>query len=353
MTSSDKAKLKHTYHPLQVAKIIRETHDSCSVVFEIPEALAELFHYKAGQFLTLEVPYEGLELRRCYSLASSPDWESEHKVTIKRVDGGRISNWVNETLREGDTVLVLPPDGRFVMTHDAAAMVLFAGGSGITPCISLIKSALKTTIRRIKLVYCNRDAASVIFESELNEIVAAYPDRIELVSRLDNVDGYLRIADIGRLVGAHENAEFFMCGPQPFMDTVEAGLKAAGVDMDWVHTERFVSPADPRPEGSVEQSLPSGVEVPLAVQMVVGDESFDVPYIAGKTLLQCAIEAGVDAPYSCEEGFCGCCTAKLLEGEVHMAEDEALTPDEKKRGYILACQSRPTTKRCKIKFLDY
>lgn len=353
-TTPDLKELKHTYHPLKVARIIRETHDSCSVVFEIPEHLAEAFQYKAGQFLTLEVPYQGKDLRRCYSLASSPDWESEHKVTIKRVEDGRISNWVNDELKEGDTVKVLPPEGRFVMSRQADHMLLFGGGSGITPVISILKSALKTTQRSITLVYANRDDKSVIFKDELEQIVADHADRVKVVHRLDNRDGFLRIADIAKFVGDRKDGEYFMCGPGPFMDTVEAGLKAAGVDPERVHIEKFVSLADPG-EGAdaAAAGVPDDAEVPTTIGMEINGKHFDVPYEKGKTLLQAAIDAGVDAPYSCEEGFCGCCTAKLVEGEVNMAEDEALTADEKSRGYILACQSCPTTKACKVKFLDF
>jgi 3-ketosteroid 9alpha-monooxygenase subunit B len=347
--TSELSRLKHTYHALRVSRIVRETDDACSVVFEIPPELAQVFEYKAGQFLTLEVPYEGKLLKRCYSLASSPDTDGEHKVTIKRVHEGRVSNWVNSNLREGDTVRVLPPEGRFVMSREADEMVLFAGGSGITPIISIIKTALTRTQRRMKLVYANRNAESVIFRAELEELVAKHPGRLSVVHRYDNVDGFLRIADIGRLLFDGRSGEYFLCGPQGFMDAVERGLAAAGVPSDRVHIERFISPPD---EPHAKEEVPSDTPVPDTIQVELQGKKYDLPYVPGKTLLKVAVDAGLDAPYSCEEGFCGCCTARLLDGSVHMAEDEALTADEKKKGYVLTCQARPTSKTCSIKFLD-
>ena len=349
-SSAELTRLKRSYHALRVSRIIRETDDACSVVFEVPAELSAAFQYKAGQFLTLEIAYEGKTLKRCYSLASSPDTDAEHKVTIKRVYQGRISNWVNDKLREGDTVRVLPPEGRFVMSREADEMVLFAGGSGITPCISIIKSALVRTTRKIKLVYANRNAQSVIFRDELDRLVAAHPGRLTVVHRYDNVDGFMRIADVGKLISSRRDGEYFMCGPEGFMDAVERGLAAAGVPSDRVHIEKFVSPSDE--PTSTNEELPSGAEVPERIQVELQGKAYDLPYVPGKTLLKVAVDAGLDAPYSCEEGFCGCCAARLLEGTVHMTEDEALTADEKKKGYVLTCQARPTSRSCSIKFLD-
>lgn len=353
MTSSELVQQKHAFHALKVERVIRETPDACSIVFEIPASLRELFHYRAGQFLTLEVPYNGGLLRRCYSLASSPDTESEHKITIKRVDGGRISNWLHDHVQEGATLNVQAPEGRFVMRCEADHMVLFAGGSGITPVISIIKSALATTSRKVRLIYANRNADSIIFSAELAELVARYPQRLHVTERLDNVDGFLRIADIGRLLGGRVDGEYFLCGPQGFMNTVESGLLAAGVNGERIHIERFVSLIDKVPaQGDLASEAQTG-EVPEQVRVELQGKAFDVPYVRGQTLLKAAIDAGLDAPYSCEEGFCGSCTARLLEGQVEMQEDDALTAEEKKKGYVLACQARPTSRTCTIRFLDF
>src|SRR6185436_5241793 len=173
--------VRRSYHPLRIARVIDETHDARSIVFEIPAHLRAAFEYRAGQFLTLEVPHGGVKLKRCYSLASAPETDGEHKVTVKRVTGGRVSNWLHDDVREGDVLQVLPPEGRFVLsTHverDQDALVLFGGGSGITPVISLLKSALTTTNRPVLLVYANRDERSIIFREELEQLGAQYGDR--------------------------------------------------------------------------------------------------------------------------------------------------------------------------------
>jgi len=351
VTGSQARGAKHSFHSLRVSQVIRETPDACSLVFEIPAALRETFHYRAGQFLTLEVPYEGANLRRCYSLASSPDTETEHKVTIKRVEGGRISNWLHDHISVGSTLNVLPPEGRFVMRAEADHMLLFAGGSGITPVISIIKSALATTERKIQLVYANRNADSVIFDRELRALAERHPGRFECVSRLDNVDGFLRIGDIARLLSGRKDGEYFLCGPEGFMHTVERGLLAAGVDSERIHVERFVSPVDKAEVADAE--LTQAGEVPEQIKIELKGKAYDVPYVRGQSLLKAALEAGLDAPYSCEEGFCGSCTARLLDGKVEMQEDDALTAEEKKKGYVLACQARPTSQSCGIRFLDF
>jgi 3-ketosteroid 9alpha-monooxygenase subunit B len=339
---------KRAFHPLKVARVIDETHDTRSIVFEIPPELAPAFRYRAGQFLTLEVEHEGARLRRCYSLASSPELDPEHKVTIKRVSGGRISNWVHDRVREGDVIAVLPPEGRFVLSAREGAILLFAGGSGITPVISLVKSALATTARPLRLLYANRDERSIIFREELEALQGKHPGRLEIIHRLDDRDGFLADADVARLVGAAPADDYYLCGPGPFMDTVERALLAAGVDPERVHLERFVSPSEPK--APVE--LAPQTDAPATIAMELNGVVTEVPYKLGQTLLQAARDAGLDAPYSCEEGFCGCCAALLLEGRVEMAADDALTGADKARGVVLTCQARPLTGRCALRFVE-
>ena len=349
--ASDFAALKRSYHSLRVERIIDETHDSKSVVFEIPDQLKEIFVYKPGQFLTLEVPYNGTNLKRCYSLASSPDPETEHKVTVKRVVDGRISNWVGNDLKVGDTVKVHPPEGRFVSNQPKAHKLLFGGGSGITPIISIIKSTLETTQVNCTLLYANRDKPSIIFKAELDALLAKYPQRLVIVHRLDNVDGFLTGADVVKLAAGKLDHECFMCGPGPFMNAVEAGLKEAGIPSALVHIERFISPADPKPEGATEEIVQG--DVPESFTVELDGDTTEVEYTKGQSLLEAAVAAGLDAPSSCEEGFCGCCAAQLVSGDITMADDEALSDDEKNRGLILTCQSRPTSgKKLSIQYLD-
>jgi 3-ketosteroid 9alpha-monooxygenase subunit B len=343
---------KRRFLPLAVARIVRETEDARSIVFEIPRSLRALFEYQAGQFLTLEIEHEGATLRRCYSLASSPACEAEHKVTVKRVQGGRVSNWLNDRLREGDVVSVLPPEGRFVLGKGTAPLLLFAGGSGITPVISIAKTALATTGRAVRLLYANRDARSVIFASELDALERRYPERFQVAHRHDDVHGFVDAEVVRGAVSTRDarNAECYLCGPGPFMATVERALGAAGVAPERVHVERFVSPAD-APRVVPSPPLAAGA-VPSAIGVTLEGRRHIVPYEAGKSILRAALDAGLAAPYSCEEGFCGCCVAKLKEGAVEMAADDALTPEEKARGFVLTCQAKPRTPECSVEYLE-
>ena len=181
------------YFDLVVERIVEETPDSKSVVLRVPDELKETFRYRAGQFLTFGVTVDEHPLVRCYSLASSPDTDVEHKVTIKRVDEGRASNYFNDHVLAGQTLRVMKPAGIFCLQAHEAPLVLFAGGSGITPVISIIKSALATTSRKVTLVYANRDEASVIFKRELDALSSAHPEQLDIQYRLDSVDGFLRM----------------------------------------------------------------------------------------------------------------------------------------------------------------
>lgn len=337
------------FHPVRVARIVEETADARSIVLDVPPALARDFTYRAGQFITVELEVGGQRLRRCYSLASSPDCDGEHKVTVKRVRGGPVSNWMNDSLRTGDVLSVLKPEGRFVLDAGEAPLVLFAAGSGITPVISIVKTALATTKRRVTLLYANRDARSVIFADELSRLERAHADRLRVVHRLDDAHGMLDEGAVRALASPQREASFFVCGPALFMALVERGLAAAGVPEDRVRVERFVFTPHSH---DAAPAAPTGAEIPGFVDVTLRGEQHRVPYAPGKTLLQTARDAGLDAPYSCEEGFCGCCASHLLEGRVVMAADDALSSEEKKKGMILACQSRPVTRRCAFRFAD-
>jgi 3-ketosteroid 9alpha-monooxygenase subunit B len=338
------------FHSLRVAEVIEETEEARSIVFEVPPQLAAAFTYRAGQFVTIEVDCGSERLRRCYSLASSPECGEAPKVTVKRVRGGRVSNWLNDHLRPGQVLPVMPPEGRFVLDAEAAPLLLFAAGSGITPVISIVKTALAKTARRATLVYANRDDRSVIFAAELARLQQDHPSRLRVVSRYDDREGLLDERAVTVLAAEHLDASCYLCGPAPFMDVVERALARTGFPPARVRIERFS--ASSSPSHAEPEPAQSAGEVPDFVDVELGGERHRVPYSAGKTLLQAARDAGLDAPYSCEEGFCGCCASDLLEGRVAMAADDALSDEEKRRGMILACQSRPLTKRCAFRFVD-
>ena len=337
---------------LRVAKVIDETHDSRSLVFEIPTQLIERFRYRAGQFLSFKIPYEGHVLTRSYSLASSPDTDREHKVTIKRVDDGRISNWMNDRVEAGVRLMVVPPAGSFVLNDADRRIILFGGGSGITPVISIIKSALATSHRSMKLIYANRDERSIIFKTELDELARTHPDRFQIVHCLDDIDGFLDCDAVKRLVGSDVGSDFYLCGPGPFMAVAEEALRELHVDHDLIHVERFVSPPDPGLH--VEELAPDVTDdtVPDTITVVLDGETREIPYQKGEKILLAVRAAGLDAPYSCEEGYCSCCMAKLTAGEVKMDTNDCLSKGLLDEGWVLTCQSRCVSGKVRIEYPD-
>jgi len=338
--------------PLRVTRVIDETHDARSFVLEVPPELASRFRYRAGQFLSFKVPHAGKVLTRSYSLSSSPDCDTLHKFTVKRVDGGRISHWVNDYVKPGDVLLVTPPAGLFVLNDKRRRIVLFAGGSGITPVISLIKTALATTDRRLELVYANRDARSVIFESEIEALRSGSEGRLSVIHSLDDRDGFLDVDRVKHLVVDASEADFYLCGPGPFMDTVERALAALHVPSEQVHIERFVSPTDPD-EVAREATVAAPDEgAPETITIVLDGVAREVPYRPGERVLEAARRAGLDPPFSCEEGYCSCCMAKLARGRVKMAANDCLTPDLLAEGWVLTCQSECVSQHVRIEYPD-
>jgi len=339
---------------LRVRRVIDETSDAHSIVLEIPPQLEERFRYQPGQFLSFKIPYQGAVLTRSYSLASSPHCDAEHKFTVKRIADGRISNWINDHVKVGESLMVTPPAGRFVLEGGAREIVLFSGGSGITPVISIVKSALATSRRRLKLVYANRDERSILFRAELEALARQHPDRLEIVHSLDVRDGFLDAAGIKRLVGRALAAEFYLCGPGAFMATVESALLELGVPLDRIHIERFSSPPDPgvTPLDAPDAADAQGETVPEKITIVLDGVAHEVAYQAGERVLHAARRAGLDPPFSCEEGYCSCCMAKLARGEVRMHANDCLSPQLLAEGWVLTCQSRCVSKEIRIEYPD-
>ena len=335
------------FHKLQVSGIIQETHDTRSFIFAVPESLREAFRYRAGQFLTFEVPWDGMQLHRCYSLSSAPETDAWPKVTVKRVDDGRVSNWFNDRVQVGNTIAVQPPEGRFVMRSNEGnhGIVLFGGGSGVTPVLSILKSALRTTGRDVKLIYANRDERSIIFKDELDLWLAEFPNRLEIVHHLDSVSGFMSVEEIQEQIRGWEDGEFFVCGPTGYMDAVEEAFKASEIDPGQTKFERFISPVDPDRKDESAEVIPeqSDDEIPESFKMQLEGQAHEVPDEKGLTLLDSAIKAGHKPPSSCEDGYCGCCMALLKSGKVHMANHDALEPSDIERGWVLACQARPAS----------
>jgi 3-ketosteroid 9alpha-monooxygenase subunit B len=270
-------------------------------------------------------------------------------VTVKRVEQGRISNWMNEAVRAGSALMVVPPAGLFVLAPESRReLLLFSGGSGITPCISLIKSALATTQRRMRLVYANRDARSIIFAAELAKLREQHPDRLEVTHSLDAERGFLSEADVAAQVGSALDRDFYLCGPAAFMDTVERALRDRGVARERIHIERFVSPPDHHDAAPADP----GEVAPRSITLVIEGKAREVPYEAGERVLHAARRAGLEPPFSCEEGYCSCCMAKLVSGKVVMASNDCLTPDLLAEGWVLTCQSRCVSEDVRIEYPD-
>jgi ferredoxin-NADP reductase len=332
----------HEYHSLAVVDVVDETSDTRSFVLEVPPALEETFAYVAGQFCTFRATLGGESVVRCYSMSSSPDTGDRFTTTVKRVPDGRMSNWMNDVLAPGDTIDVMPPAGLFVLRETDVPIVAFAGGSGITPVISIIKSALATTTREIALVYANRSADDVIFAQELEHLRAASDGRLSVHHHLDSEGGFLDAAACAELVGDRVEADFYVCGPGPYMDVVEAGLAQRGIATTQLFIERFVVPDD------VPALTESSATESLVIQL--DRRKHTIAYKLGDTILEAARRAGLSPPFSCEAGSCATCMAHLDEGSATMRANNALTADEVDTGWVLTCQAIPTSRKVVINY---
>jgi 3-ketosteroid 9alpha-monooxygenase subunit B len=335
----------HGFHPLRVERVVTETHDTKSFVFAIPDELREAFAYDAGQFCTFRIPFADEELLRCYSMSSSPDVDRDFTLTVKRVHGGRVSNWLLDEVHEGDELALTLPAGVFTLRPHDTPIVAFAGGSGITPVISVIKSALATTGRPIRLLYANRDADSVIFRAQLDALAAEHPDRFEVRHHLDTEDGFVHSDSVRAFVGDDTDADFYICGPAPFMDVIEDALEIAEVPSERVLIERFAFAASARGDESPATPAVVGDTAPATetVTIVLDGKSHEVRYQPGETFLETARRAGLRPPFSCESGSCATCMAHLDEGTATMRVNNALTPDEVEEGWVLTCQGFPAS----------
>jgi len=327
----------HGFHPLRVAKVVRETADASSFVLDVPLEIADGFAYEAGQFLTFRADIDGVQHLRCYSMSSSPLVGDELQVTVKRVPGGVVSNWMIDTLVVGTEIDATYPAGVFVLGATPRDIVAFAGGSGITPVFSIVKTALANTTRRVHLLYANRDRESVIFAAALDALAGRYGDRLVVHHHFDVDRGFVGDGDVRRFLGATSEADFYICGPAPFMDIVEGTLLAGGVDVDRVHIERFTS-TDPD-LGETADDAPEDVEV----RIELGGRTAVAQYRHGTTILQTARAVGMRPPFSCEAGNCASCMAKVVTGSALMRNNNALTPDEVAEGWVLTCQAVPTS----------
>src|SRR6478752_8022448 len=247
MVDHDQVRRAHGYHPLRVKRIVEETADARSFVLDVPEELADAFRYEAGQFCTFRVHVGEDEYLRSYSMSSAPETDRDLTVTVKRVPGGMVSNWLLDHVSEGDVLETTKPAGVFCVQDRERPVVAFCGGSGVTPVMSITKSLLASTQRPITLLYANPDRDSVIFHDELHELAARHPGRLAVHHHHDVTSGFLDRDAISEFIDGTADADVYICGPGPFMDLVEATLLDAGVDADRIFIERFVNAGQPSP----------------------------------------------------------------------------------------------------------
>jgi 3-ketosteroid 9alpha-monooxygenase subunit B len=336
--------------PLRVIDVIEETADARSFVFEIPEADRDSFTYEAGQYCTFKVEVDGVAQLRCYSMSSSPDVGDPFHTTVKRVVDGVVSNLLNDAVRVGNVVLATPPAGTFCLDpNDSRPIVAFAGGSGITPVASIVKTALATTDRRVRVLFANRDAGSVILGPELDALAAANPDQLELVHHHDDVAGYVTADKIRAFVGSALEVSVYLCGPTPFMDLVESTLADDGHDPTLLRTERFVNATV---ETSTVETSETNEAESSTIELTLNGHTQTLDHHAGETILEAARRGGLNPPFSCQAGNCATCIAELRQGEVTMRVNDVLTPDELAERWILTCQSLPTTSTVTVVYPD-
>lgn len=354
------------FHSLRIREVRPETADAVSVSFEVPPELRDAYRFTQGQFVTLKAHVDGVEMRRSYSICVGvTDYErdGELRIGVKRVRGGRFSNFAFETLQPGHTIDVMTPDGRF-FTHLNAEhgkqYVAFAGGSGITPVLAIVKTTLEMEPRsRFTLIYGNRDVDSIMFAELLEDLKNRYMSRFALyhvlsddIQEVELFNGVLDEAKckafLEELIPASSIDEAFICGPAPMMDAAERALAAAGVEPARIHVERFGTPLPQAGAPAVEiteQTRAADLEIVLDGKR----RKLRLPY-EGPSLLDVGLHAGLALPYACKGGVCCTCRAKVIEGEVKMDKNYTLEEPEIRDGFVLTCQCHPVSERVVVSY---
>jgi ring-1,2-phenylacetyl-CoA epoxidase subunit PaaE len=352
------------FHPLEIAEIRRETPEAVSIAFAVPPALAEAYRFDQGQHVTVKLPLDGEEVRRSYSICSGID-DGELRIAVKRQEGGLFSGFANERLRPGDTLEVMTPTGHFTAPLDPAAARLYLGiaaGSGITPLISIIKTVLAREGRsRFVLLYGNRTTQSILFREALEELKDRFLDRLSVTHVLSReaqdvaalsgrIDAEKLALFLGGALPVAAIDHAFLCGPAALLATAEATLLAAGLPATRLHLERFTVDGAPAPRRPPAREPGAKRDIIAEAEAVLDGIRHRFTIGAEETVIEAALAAGLELPYSCRGGMCCTCRARLVEGKVAMDRNYSLERWELAAGYVLTCQSRPKTKRI---VLDY
>jgi len=355
------------FHSLRVKKVEKETEDCVSITFDVPAELKNVFQFKQGQTLTIKKTINGEELRRNYSICSSP-FDNCLKVAVKKVEGGFFSTFANEELKAGDFLEVLPPTGNFYTELNPSQKknyVAFAAGSGITPILSIIKTTLQIESKsEFTLVYGNRTKNSIIFKEELEALKDKYIDRFRMYHILSREQTDVEInhgrIDVdklqllfNKLIDIKTCDDFFLCGPEEMIFCIKGYLESRSVSSDKIHFELFTVPGEEKSRVKSQKSKTELQEPKSKVSVKLDGIVFDFELAYDdESVLDAALKQGADLPYACKGGVCTTCKAKLVEGEVSMDVNWGLEPEEVAKGYILTCQSHPKTERIVVDFDD-
>ena len=354
-----------TFYPLRISDLRRETADTVSLSFELPDDLRDTFRFIPGQYLTLRTVIDGADIRRSYSICSAPH-ENELRVAIKKVEGGVFGTYASERLKTGDVLQVMPPMGRFcadLHPEHHKTYVAFAAGSGITPIISILKSTLvQEPHSRFVLFYGNRGFDHIVFREQLETLKNRYPDRLA-VHHILSRESLGSELFFGRLNGEKCQAyaryffqpqavdHFFLCGPEEMIFDIKATLEQLGVAAQKIHFELFTTAGTQKKSANTPASSASKNSFDASVTVIQDGMQFDFLLPSdGSTLLDAAMRAGADLPFSCKGGVCSTCKARILDGQVDMDVSYGLEADEIAAGYVLTCQSHPKTKRVVVSF---
>ena len=348
------------FHKLKVSEVKNEIAEAVSVSFQVPAELKDVFKYKPGQFTTLKLTINGEHVNRSYSFCSTPFGNEPLTIAVKRVEGGKGSNFINDNFKPGVEVELMEPSGNFHSPIDPAnakQYVLFGGGSGITPVIAILKSVLIAEPKsNVILFYGNRNQSSIIFKDKLDALKAQYADRLKIVHILDVAEagwsGYsgFIVKDMAlKLLRENTNlnfqhSEFFICGPTPMMKQVEEALGALQIPKERIHIEYFSARADEDKQAADVGTAAQTAEPftgKTRVKIIYDGNTREFEVKVKETILEAALDAGYDPPYSCMVAACCTCRAKLISGKVEMDDRESLTDAEISKGYVLTCQSHP------------
>jgi ring-1,2-phenylacetyl-CoA epoxidase subunit PaaE len=352
------------FHKLPIKEINKETADCVSVLFDVPDNLKETFRFKQGQSLTMRTFINGEEVRRTYSICSTP-LENKWRVAIKKVEGGLFSSLANDQLKKGNVLEVMPPVGTFYVELDAEHKknyLAIAAGSGITPVISIIKTTLQAEPKsNFTLVYGNRSRSSIIFFEELEALKNKYPERFNFINVLsrERTDASVnfgrinqeKLIELSKLIDYSSTDEIFICGPEEMIFSTKAFLEKKGIDSKKIHFELFTVPG--QKQSAVSRLQPAdngGPKSKITVKLDGRSFDFNLSLDSDTPILDAALQQGADLPFACKGGVCCTCKAKLIEGEVIMDVHWGLEEEEVERGYILTCQSHPKTERVVVDF---